>query len=972
MSCILFTCLQMSPDTVSVSRSRSSYAGRRYERREDTLRQENQQLPYNSHHREEAPHNINVEKLERLPILVKSAADQTCHDSTFATTEAFLAPDLFIQNPSQYFNSINSIQGRVFDIGEKALCSVEKRGDIYVLPLPSTGESSSEGDQNLDRLQLLISRNLFMATLITEGLLILDAEEFGESTYNVIVADPERRNVLRVVPINRTTVEILRDLLQEAASCCTDTVEWLLLEQALDDLEEALDLVLHHLGLDSSPPKQIHSPAEDKYIFICRLTSSTLSILFLGLVSFVASHICAPDTGLNRDIFTQMQIESVDGSIEMRPRRLKCLDAFIQHPVWTFSKIFEGYSAPNREIVDGYYLSVFLADFADLWGPLDLQFVDDCETQVSVISTRGGIIGAVSVYDETSPQILEETLCHWYGWLSFKSEDLNRELGPISTTKRMLIGAGKGVPIPQTLSLRVSKHCECGRKNQYSDDFPPFELQTMIPSWKVEQRTAQISAGSYVHILYGHTWKFNVGWTLKDVIVEDWVENNKRDVSHTPRPFYLDYLAVLDISRCSGHARRISIWSLLRQQGARNYLFDFLDPKICLDFGVLVEFFPTDATFTEVWNSLTSEGKSVVKLAAKEILGVLRSTGVGEDGYLQAWDITSPNRLDGRKLKPHWRSMVKDDVACASFAIITNSCIWYAASELHPKSDTLRPAHNPYTILSTSICITAHYSLTNSEPSIQKVKPNCGERDEGRPSWALSNKDFQRWKVPLPDPENELSHRNLSRRALMESARDLSGPDPQALKRIKDRQLSRITCRQMNVTKAPHEIHGASRQNEKNNGTTSVTADNEPSREPQDRQWRNSEDEVRNKDSGLDHRVCGVSLDFKNGKGKDIGKLILESHQGSIANIDLRTVAEDSTLLARWEVHKSGVVAEIKAKREVYDKKIMELTKTRPKGILPRMIIHFAKMEDPAPFVVEHIRGGELHACQKVVQAYIR
>jgi len=567
---------------------------------------------------------------------------------------------------------------------------------------------------------------------------------------------------------------------------------------------------------------------------------------------------------------------------------------------------------------------------------------------------------------------LEETLCHWYSWVGFKSQDLNRELGPISTTKRMLMGAGKDVPIPQNLSLRVFKHCECGKKNQYSDDFPPFELQTMIPSWKVEQRTAQISGGSYVHMLYGHTWKFNAGWTLKDVIVEDWVENNKRDVSHTPRPFYLDYLVVLDISRCSGHARRISVWSLIKQQGARNYLSDFLDPKICLDFGVLVEFFPTDATFTEVWNSLTSEGKTVVKLATKEILGALRSTGVGEDGHLQAWDITSRNRLDGRKLKPHWRSMVKDDLACASFAIITNSCIQYAASDLHLKSDTFRAAHNPCTILSTRICITAHYSLTNGESFIQKVKPDCGGIDESRPSWALSNKDFQRWKVPLPDPENELSRRNLSRRTLMESARDLSGPDPQALKRIKDRQLSRITWRQMNVDMAPHDIHSASMQNEKNNGATSVTTDNESSRGPHSRQWRNSEDEVRNKDLGLDHSVCGVSLDFKNGKGKDIGKLILESHQCSNAKIDLRTVSEDSTLLARWEVHKSGLVAEIKAKGEVYDKKIMEWTKTGRKGILPWMITRFAKMEDPAPFVVEHIRGGELHACQKVVQAYIR
>jgi hypothetical protein len=54
------------------------------------------------------------------------------------------------------------------------------------------------------------------------------------------------------------------------------------------------------------------------------------------------------------------------------------------------------------------------------------------------------------------------------------------------------------------------------------------------------------------------------------------------------------------------------------------------------------------STLTEIWASVTDEGKDVLKLVVRELLNNLRSTGFGDDGILPAWDTTSGNRLDGR------------------------------------------------------------------------------------------------------------------------------------------------------------------------------------------------------------------------------------------------------------------------------------------------------------------------------------
>jgi hypothetical protein len=159
--------------------------------------------------------------------------------------------------------------------------------------------------------------NLKLISAITDGQKILATENFCSSTYNIIVLDPERPSVLRVVSIGDDTLQLLTNLLQELASYCVSPAEQSPLTETLNDVHEAIQHVLRHLGLNVSPS----SLQRLTFSQISKLVFSTLSVLFLGLVSFINSHLCLEK--ISGNLFgTQLEIKISDGhegSIFMAP-----------------------------------------------------------------------------------------------------------------------------------------------------------------------------------------------------------------------------------------------------------------------------------------------------------------------------------------------------------------------------------------------------------------------------------------------------------------------------------------------------------------------------------------------------------------------------------------------------------------------------------------------------------------------------
>ena len=911
-----------------------------------------------------AGHDTPISSHEQLDVNNMAGMERTDNGHGLSQEDEKLSgPHLFVQNPRKYREDVNSLQERIFKLGEPALRNIEERGDMHVLSPPLSTSSNPEASGHI---QSMIRINLDLVCAINEGQTVLAAEEFSSTTYNIIVLDPDRDDVLKVVPIQKDTLQVLTNLLQEVAGYCGPPMEHNLLEESLDDVNEALRLILRYLGLNVPAASLSGALLLYKLDQILKLVFSTLSVLFLGLVSFITSQLCLETVsgnlpGLNT--FTQLAIEVPGGLIFMTPRRLLCLDAFIKNPVWTFSTV-PGFDPILSEVqAKRYYLSIFLADFADLWGPLLLRFLGDSTDLVSEITVRGGTIQAVSPANQSIIVRANETLCHWYGWMDIISDKLAGQPKHIFPMQRLLIGTpgdDNSDTLKDPILLISNKTCACKARKRYSDSHNAFELNTKVSSWSVAERTAQISGGAYVNVLYGHTWKFNASWTLKDVIVLDWVDHI-REPSHLPKPFYLDYRVVLNISRCTGHSRRMSLWDLLREGSLRRYLREAFSQSFCTDFEILVQLFPSEASFVDVWRSIQKEGQEMLKTVAKEILTILRSTGLGEDGYLQAWDVTSFDRLDGRKVKPSWSTMVKDDSACATFAIITDKCIRFTGSTTPPSPKLASGVFS--TILSTAICITTPEPLVSYERHFY-TSQNSLQGDELRPEWALNSTTFKQWKVKLSeDPPSSLES---SRRQLLESARNEAGPDPEALAKTESRQFARLLrdqkrCLNGNVTIQPPNIPPQASR-----ATTSRT----PSERISDEHGSLNGHAISRSGSHIGRNlICDGALDFKNGKGETIGLLFLEPPQ----SIDLYTITEGSSLTARWEERKPGFLSAIKAKEKVIDSRFMGWAERRMRGVLPWAVSRVANMYADAaePFAVEHIRGGNLGTGQKILQTYI-
>jgi hypothetical protein len=897
----------------------------------------------------------------RLPALIKPEVLEGQHLLSHQEEE-LSAPDLYIKNPRVYTEAINNLQEQIFELGRPALCSLYGEGDTNVLPLPSSKlldlhwVMREPNTLNNEVIRGLLLNCITIASAVIGGHKILAEYDFCKKTYNVLVRQSKRGNVVNAVSVKMSALGSLLNLLEEAEAYYGTGIDCSILDETMEDLGEIVKLVLLDLGLYNEPV--VGPSGVERTRWVLDLTVSALSVLFLALVSFINSHLCIQETPLGE--LTRLRIDTPSCPIFMIPRRFLCLNGFIKQPVWIFSAV-PAYS--HLEENERYYLSIFLTDFADLWGPIGLEYIDGSKDSVSKITVRGGIIQSHTTGDDSLSPLDDETLCHWHGWMEGKLNLQRAQRTSISTTKRLLIGAPSATEYLElnTRPFQISGNCACREKTRFADFYDAFELTTKLPSWTVSERLGQVSGGAYVNILYGHTWKFNAGWTLKDVIVTDWVDH-VRDPSHTPKPYYLDYLVVLEISQCSGHSQRISLWDLLKQQILRRYLKKFLDLDVRRDFDTLVQFFPSDTRFTEIWNSVSKEGRDVLKIITKEIISTLRSTGVGEDGKLQAWDLNSVERLDGRRITPRWVSMVKDDAACATFAIITDKCVTY--SETFSPRNTKFKIGTDSTILSTAICITAPEQLESCAPHIY-TPPDSSREDEHRPDWVLSKPTFEKWKVRLSEDSSSLAI--SSRRQLLESVRDNSGPDTEALQRIESRRLARKQGQQLR-SQTNGSIKEKSLENTTlTNGVSRPTLPNQEFSQSSNYHPNFSPNGVARKSIPL---ISDGALDFKNGKGEDIGKLILENPQ----DIDLRTVAEGTPLTARWESRKSGLLATIKAKEATMDKKIVGWTERRSStiSVLPWAISRIAEIKKPAPFVVEYIRGGSLNASQKVLQTYIR
>jgi hypothetical protein len=147
------------------------------------------------------------------------------------------------------------------------------------------------------------------------------------------------------------------------------------------------------------------------------------SVFKLGLTSYSGSHSCP----FNETVFGQNGTTAFQHgeTYALRQKRLRCLDRFIDGPVW----IFEKESVPD----DVYSLSLTIQEFAQLWGPVWAVPCASDPNKISLVHTEGGVIQGFGWTDR------QEVNCHWTS-TSDKSDDRSDSI-PFSATFPLLLGA---------------------------------------------------------------------------------------------------------------------------------------------------------------------------------------------------------------------------------------------------------------------------------------------------------------------------------------------------------------------------------------------------------------------------------------------------------------------------------------------------------------------------------------------------
>jgi hypothetical protein len=899
---------------------------------------------------------------DALPLSRKSKSDV---EDTLPRTSSPL--EYFAEDPTSYFDDISTLSGRVLNLHTDTLLRIQTNNGLSVLPLPNDSFSDLETSAMKHAwFQTSITNNIKIASAIKAGAELLADEGFCSFGYNIIVVDADRPNVLNVLPVSMPSLALLCDLLHELLS--ESRMGSSNMYMVMEDIRDLLLHIVSTLGLHASFGGGLLNAQRDSWPNICNILSSTLSILHLALLTFIRSHLDVIDVTPGGLLSSALQIETFNGKVLMAPRRLNCLNGLVKKPVWAFSSHPRNIDLSTVDL-DGFYVSTSAEDFAQLWGPVKVEYRSSGTLHAASIQTRGGCLRQVSSIQ--SPVLIapsgDETLCHWVSWLDVEDLPTLDNALPIDVNKRLLIGAyvtdesrRKRRKIP---SMQLSDNCQCPDK--YSFNYDAFELTTRPPSWKLDARTVQVSGGQYVTVNMGRTYKFDAGWTLKDVIVETWLDSEPTEPD--PRfsyinPRYLDYLVVLDISCCSGNARRISLWMFLKHLNVRDFLRRNLNKDFFQDLDRTLDTLSSLDSIADTWLEMPPDTKGLLIPTLRFVLNILKSTGIRENKVLQVWDLTEVERVDGRKINPRWVSMLEDNDRCATFTIMTGTCMEYHP----PPSRKCTGKTHIETVLCTQLCIKTRATIRGqSNPgSEQEKRPASGSEYFQKDS---AKKFSSKWRVP---PSS-----NLGTNVSVQPARDdQSHAENELLERLRGRQRSRQAVIQ--AVNIPSERMLVSDQdlpigeagfipiNRQFDGVTSAF-------EQQERCVQQSP--LTSAPKTRNENV--TDLNFTSGGGKTIGRLILDPSYGPKRVVNISRLSKESVLSARWEpyAYGHGLLNSIHEIEKAWDRRL-GIGAQMSNGFVPRMFNFFVPHDDAAdaPLVTEHIRLGTLKEGEKVVHSFIR
>ncbi|KAF3197802.1 hypothetical protein TWF679_002637 [Orbilia oligospora] len=430
---------------------------------------------------------------------------------------------------------------------------------------------------------------------------------------------------------------------------------------------------------------------------ILNVLSLTVQFLSLGLLSYNQGH-AGPiypfflDTPQQKIILTGTNpYQNESHCIALELTNLTCIGDMIGSPVLAFRAYSSVTNALNYKEKGSFDIFATAEDLLDTWGPGDLVIRGVFSPSLYAIKICGGII---------SPNTEENSMFHWSN-----STRMNRCMkSPFSPRVKIRVGS----------PVEINGSCVLDQNECWENSNCVFEnLEVHRDHWKTDEKQFGAQAGNYFllqanrakHKIPGKTWKQEILEQEPNMLVP-----------------YLNCLCGLQVSFCTGVARRVTLGQLIADVFLI-FVDRYFTEELLQDHLDNIIHSLQNNTFRVCLKNMCEKIRNTTLSIVQKIVSSLRSTGIDvEKKFLSvAWllpDNEGPIQclriLCNDKSKTNsWVHVLADSEDCATFAYISTSCL--VTPEVQCQGSSPR-WHSTTPLLETSV-------FQHSSGSAQPVEP---------------------------------------------------------------------------------------------------------------------------------------------------------------------------------------------------------------------------------------------------------
>ena len=437
-------------------------------------------------------------------------------------------------------------------------------------------------------------------------------------------------------------------------------------------------------------------------------------VIDVGLVSYVRSHGSGFDGSYFSGDLSKLKVNLGDKLIfGCYWAKLACLHSFLDtREVWVFD--FSGIDNSSwRRKLRRHSLCARMEDIADIWGPVYTVPTDTGKVKYYGVSK--GVIYRVESNKE-SP-IPGAKVCHYSSRSSFVRKEASRLLAnmdelALSQDDLLLIGAGfcENASCNYTMSALTKENASA-----------MTVLGTKDSAWKWDSRGLTVGLSKYLGVTVSGTQKLMPQTTLKQHILDKWTTMPSRS-----NPAVLNQYLGVEISHCTGNARRISLKTLMISKPIRPILERQVPDWHQTPWGDALNkalHSPKREDIVNVWKEHASNRTDIADLICCA-LQVLDTTGWNEQKVFNSavligneeWAVPVPSNLNS------WLVALKDTPETSAYVITNEICF---GCEVPDRTISACNTSQAFTALQTQI--TTEVSPPSDSKAEYLLKP-FGER----------------------------------------------------------------------------------------------------------------------------------------------------------------------------------------------------------------------------------------------------